>query len=330
MKNLLTKLIECQKLSYEESRNLMHGIAQNEVNEAQIAAILTAYIIRSISIDELRGFRQALKDLAIKVNLNDGYGIDLCGTGGDGKDTFNISTASSFVVAAAGYPVIKHCNYGATSISGSSNIMEHFGYRFSSNEGKLQKELDAAGICFLHAPLFHPAMKAVGPVRKQLGVKTFFNILGPLVNPANPSFQFSGVYSPEAGRIYSYLLQAENKKYFVIHSLDGYDEVSLTSPVRIFSRNGEIVMDFTGHGLDHVTPGEISGGTGIGQAAEIFSSILENRASPGQHSVILANAALAISCIDETKSIEESIQIANEAIISGKVSTTFKKLIEMQ
>jgi anthranilate phosphoribosyltransferase len=330
MKNLLIKLIECQKLSFEESRDLMHGIAHNEVNEAQIASILTAYIIRSISIEELRGFRQALTDLAVKADLNDGYGIDLCGTGGDGKDTFNISTASSFVVAAAGYPVIKHGNYGATSVSGSSNIMEHFGYRFSNDEGKLQKELDAAGICFLHAPLFHPAMKAVGPVRRQLGVKTFFNILGPLVNPANPRYQFSGVYSPEAGRIYSYLLQAENKKYFVLHSLDGYDEVSLTSPVRIFSRKGEMVMDFTVHGLKNVTPADISGGRSIVQAAEIFSSILENRASPGQHSVILANSALAISCIDETKSIEESIQIANEVIISGKASSTFKKLISMQ
>jgi anthranilate phosphoribosyltransferase len=330
MKNLLIKLIECQKLSFEESRDLMHGIARNEVNEAQIASILTAYIIRSISIEELRGFRQALTDLAVKVNLNDGYGIDLCGTGGDGKDTFNISTASSFVVAAAGYPVIKHGNYGATSISGSSNIMEHFGYRFSNDEAKMQKELDNAGICFLHAPLFHPAMKAVGPVRRQLGVKTFFNLLGPLVNPANPLYQFSGVYSPEAGRIYSYFLQSENKSHIVLHSLDGYDEVSLTSPVRIFTRKGEMIIDFTELGLKNVAPDQISGGRSIGQAAEIFSSVLENRASPEQHSVILANSALAISCIDETKTLEEAIHIANEVIISGKAFAAFKKLLQMQ
>ena len=260
MKKLLTKLIECQKLTFGESRDLMQGIAHNEVNEAQIASILTAFIIRSISIDELRGFRQALLDLAVKVNLNNGYGIDLCGTGGDGKNTFNISTASSFVVAAAGYPVIKHGNYGATSVSGSSNVMEYLGYRFSNEEAKLQKELDRTGICFLHAPLFHPALKTVGPVRKQLGVKTFFNMLGPLVNPASPQYQLSGVYSSEAGRIYSYFLQAENKKYIVLHSLDGYDEVSLTSPVRLFSQKGEMVKTYSGERLRKVEPDEIAGG----------------------------------------------------------------------
>lgn len=330
MKRLLIKLIECQKLTYEESRELMHGIANNEMNEAQIAAVLTAFIIRSISIEELRGFRHALTDLAIKVNLNDGYGIDLCGTGGDGKNTFNISTASAFVVAAAGYPVIKHGNYGATSISGSSNIMEHLGYKFSSNEGKLQRELDKAGICFLHAPLFHPALKAVGPTRKQLGTKTFFNMLGPLVNPANPRYQFSGVYSTEAGRIYSYFLQAEDKKYIVLHSLDGYDEVSLTSPVRIFSRKGEKIMDFAKAGLKKVAHIDIAGGKDIRESAEIFISVLENRGTPEQHSVILANSALAISCIDENKSFGECLEIAANAIISGKAARALKRLIDMQ
>ncbi|HEX2967546.1 MAG TPA: anthranilate phosphoribosyltransferase [Bacteroidales bacterium] len=330
MKRLLIKLIECQKLTFEESRQLMHGIAHNEMNEAQIAAVLTAFIIRSISIDELRGFRQALIDLAVRVNLNNGYGIDLCGTGGDGKNTFNISTASSFVVAAAGYPVIKHGNYGATSVSGSSNVMEHFGYKFSNDEGKLQRELDSAGICFLHAPLFHPALKAVGPTRKQLGIKTFFNILGPLVNPANPHYQLSGVYSIEAGRIYSYFLQAENKKYIVVHSTDGYDEVSLTAPVRLFSQKGETIMSFTEKGFKKVLPSDVSGGNTIAESAEIFISVLENRATPEQNAIVLANSALAISCIDETKSIEDSIDAAAETIKSGKASIVFKKLIKMQ
>jgi anthranilate phosphoribosyltransferase len=330
MKKLLIKLIECQKLTFQESRDLMHGIAQNEVNEAQIAAILTAFIIRSISIEELRGFRQALLDLAIKVNLNNGYGIDLCGTGGDGKNTFNISTASSFVVAAAGYPVIKHGNYGATAISGSSNVMEYLGYKFSNNEGKLQKELDMAGICFLHAPLFHPALKAVGPTRKQLGVKTFFNMLGPLVNPANPLYQLSGVYSTEAGRIYSYFLQTENRKYIILHSLDGYDEISLTSPVRIFSRKGEMIMDFRDNGLKKVEPSDITGGKDIGESAGILVSVLENRSTTAQRSVVLANSALAISCIDENKSFEESLDIAAEAIASGKAAGVLKRLIEIQ
>ena len=330
MKKTLIKLIECQKLTYEESRDLMYGIAHNEMNEVQIASVLTAYIIRSISIDELRGFRQALMDLAVKIKLNDGYGIDLCGTGGDGKNTFNISTVSSFVVAAAGYPVIKHGNYGATSVSGSSNIMEYLGYKFSNDERKLQNELDKAGICFLHAPLFHPALKAVGPARKQLGIKTFFNLLGPLVNPANPVCQLSGVYSSEAGRIYSYFLQSENKRYTVLHSLDGYDEVSLTSPVRLFSQNGEKLVDFTEKGMKRIDPKNITGGKSIKDAAEIFTSILENKATPEQHSVVLANSALAISCIDEKKTVDEALEIADSSIKSGKASGILKKLIDMQ
>ncbi len=330
MKQLLIKLIECQRLTFEESRSLMYAIAHNEVNDAQIASILTAFIIRTISIEELRGFRQALIDLAVRVKLNDGYGIDLCGTGGDGKNTFNISTVSSFVVAAAGYPVIKHGNYGATAISGSSNVMEYLGYRFSNQEDKLQKELSGTGFCFLHAPLFHPALKVVGPVRKQLGIKTFFNLLGPLVNPANPDFQFSGVYSPEAGRMYSYFLQAENKKFTVIHSLDGYDEVSLTAPVKLFSHREETLINFSEKGLRKVEPIDIAGGNTIGESAKIFVSILENQSTPEQHSVVLANSALAINCIDESKTLDESLIMAHEAIVSGKASRILKKLISMQ
>jgi anthranilate phosphoribosyltransferase len=330
MKELLIKLIECQKLTFEESRLLMYGIARNELNESQIALVLTAFIIRTISIEELRGFRQALIELAVRVNLNDGYGIDLCGTGGDGKNSFNISTASSFVVAAAGYPVIKHGNYGATSVSGSSNMMEYFGYRFSNEEGKLQKELDSAGICFLHAPLFHPALKAVGPVRRQLGIKTFFNLLGPLVNPANPEYRISGVYSSEAGRVYSYFLQAENIKYTVLHSLDGYDEISLTSPVKIFSNNGETLLDFRELGFKKLSPEDIAGGKTIEESAGIFISALENRATPEQHSVIVANAAIAINCIDGSKAIDECLDLADETIKSGKPADTFRKLMEIQ
>jgi anthranilate phosphoribosyltransferase len=330
MKQLLIKLIECQKLTLEESRSLMHGIAHNEVNEAQIAAILTSFIIRSISIEELRGFRQALIELAVRVNLNDGYGIDLCGTGGDGKNTFNISTLSSFVVAASGYPVIKHGNYGATSISGSSNILEYFGYRFSNQEEKLQKELDKTGICFLHAPLFHPALKVVGPIRKQLGIKNFFNMLGPLVNPANPQYQLSGVYSSEVGRVYSYFLQAENKKFIVLHSLDGYDEVSLTSPVKLFTNQGETLINFEDKGLKKINPKSIEGGDTIDEAAKIFLNVLENRATSGQYSVVVANSALAISCIDQSKTLNDCLGIAEETIVSGKASMLFKKLLSLQ
>jgi anthranilate phosphoribosyltransferase len=330
MKQLLIKLIECQKLSFEESKSLMHGIAHNEVNDAQIAAILTAFIIRPISIEELRGFRQALIDLAIKVNLNDGYGIDLCGTGGDGKNTFNISTLASFVVAAAGYPVIKHGNYGATSLSGSSNIMEYFGYKLSNNEDKLQQELSKTGICFLHAPLFHPALKVVGPVRKQLGIKSFFNMLGPLVNPANPTYQVTGVYSAEVGRVYSYFLQLENKKFIVLHSLDGYDEISLTSPVKLFTNKGEAVVNFEEKGLKKVSPESIAGGETMDKAGKIFLGVLENMSTPEQHSVVVANAALAISCIDGSKTLDDALLLAEETLVSGKAFRQFKKLICLQ
>jgi anthranilate phosphoribosyltransferase len=330
MKQLLIKLIECQKLTYEESKSLMNGIAHNEVNDAQIAAILTAFIIRPISIEELRGFRQALIDLAIRVSLNDGYGIDLCGTGGDGKNTFNISTISSFVVAAAGYPVIKHGNYSATSLSGSSNIMEYFGYRFSNNEDKLQQELSKTGICFLHAPLFHPALKIVGPVRKQLGIKSFFNMLGPLVNPANPTYQVTGVYSAEVGRVYSYFLQSENKKFIVLHSLDGYDEISLTSPVKLFTNKGETLVNFEEKGLKKITPKDIEGGETMDEAGKIFLGVLQNKSTSEQHSVVVANAALAINCIDESKTLEDALLFAEEILVSGKAFQLFKKLISLQ
>lgn len=330
MKELLIKLIECQKLTFEESKLLMNGIAHNEVNDAQIATILTAFIIRPISIEELRGFREALIDLAIRVNLNDGYGIDLCGTGGDGKNTFNISTLSSFVVAASGYPVIKHGNYGATSLSGSSNIMEFLGYRFSNIEEKLQEELTKTGICFLHAPLFHPALKVVGPVRKQLGIKSFFNMLGPLVNPANPHYQLTGVYSSEVGRVYSYFLQAENKKFTVLHSLDGYDEVSLTSPVKLFTNKGETLINFEEKGLKKVNPKSIAGGETMVESSKIFLEVLENRATPEQHSVVVANSALAICCIDESKTLEDGLSMAEETLISGKAFLLLKKLISLQ
>lgn len=330
MKQLLIKLIECQKLTFVESKSLMYGIAQNEVNDAQVAAILTAFLIRPISIEELRGFREALIELAIRVSLNDGYGIDLCGTGGDGKNTFNISTLSSFVVAASGYPVIKHGNYGATSLSGSSNIMEYLGYKFSNKEDKLQEELSKTGICFLHAPLFHPALKVVSPVRKQLGIKSFFNMLGPLVNPANPHYQLTGVYSSEVGRVYSYFLQAENKKFTVLHSLDGYDEVSLTSPVKLFTDKGETLINFEEKGFKKVNPKSIAGGLTMDESAKIFLGVLENMSTPEQHSVIVANSALAICCIDESKTLDDGLRIAEDTLISGKAFRLFKKLINLQ
>jgi anthranilate phosphoribosyltransferase len=330
MKEILIKLLECQVLTFDESRALMHGIVKNEVNEAQVASILTALIIRTVTIEELRGFRQALLDLAVRVNLNDGYGIDLCGTGGDGKNTFNISTASSIVVAASGYPVIKHGNYGATSVSGSSNVLEYFGYKFSTDQGKLRKELDETGFCYLHAPLFHPALKTVGPVRRQLGVKTFFNLLGPLVNPANPQYQMSGVFSPEAARVYSYFLQSERKKFAVVHSLDGYDEISLTSSLKLFTHKEETLLSLGEMGLNKVDPSAITGGNTLEEAAAIFISVIQNKATGQQSSVVLANAAMAICCIDGSITFNNAYLKARESVVSGRSSALFTRLMNMQ
>lgn len=330
MKKLISKLIEHQKLSFEESKDLIYKIAYNEANEAQMAAILTAYVMRHITIDEISGFRCALLELAQTVNLNDGDVMDLCGTGGDGKNTFNISTLSSFVVAAAGVPVAKHGNYGVSSVSGSSNVMEMLGYRFSNSASKLNEELKNTGITFLHAPLFHPALKAVAPIRQQLGIKTFFNLMGPLVNPSNPTYQLCGVYNAEVGRIYSYLLQSQDKKFNVVYSLDGYDEVSLTSPIKVFSTKGESLLNFQNYGLQNVNPYEIEGGKTLESSARIFIEILQGKGSPSQNRVIVANSALALKCYYEDKSLSTCIELAKEMLESGKAFNTFKNLINGQ
>ncbi len=330
MKRLLTKLIEHQKLTFDESKELMHKIAQNEANDSQIAAVLTAYIMRNITVEELQGFRSALMELALRVNLNDSKVIDLCGTGGDGKNTFNISTLSSFVAAGAGVPVAKHGNYGVSSISGSSNVMEQLGYKFSKEEAKLQNELEHAGICFMHAPLFHPALKVVGPIRRQLGIKTFFNLLGPLVNPATPQYQLSGVFNAEIGRIYSYFLQSQSQQFAVVYSLDGYDEISLTSPIKHFSQQGETLINFEDYGFSPLKPFDILGGSTIEESAKIFMNILTGKGTKAQNEVVIANSALAISCYDCNKQLPESIEIAREVLESGKALNTFKKLINLQ
>ena len=226
MKEILNQLINQQPLSKGQASDIMIRMANEEFSDVEIAAFLTTYLMRPISVEELAGFRDALLELAFKISLNVDQSIDLCGTGGDGKNTFNISTLSSFVVAGAGYKVVKHGNYGVSSVSGSSNVLEHLGYSFTNDENILNAQLDKTNICFLHAPLFHPAMKAVGPARRNLRVKTFFNLLGPLVNPASPSHQLVGVYDLHVSRLYQYFLQQLSRKYLIVHGLDGFDEVS--------------------------------------------------------------------------------------------------------
>ncbi len=330
MKLLLNRLLESQTLSRQEAFDLMHGIAGERLNHAQIAAVLASFIMRSISLEELMGFREALLELAVKPDLNNGDVIDLCGTGGDGKNTFNISTLASIVTAGAGIPVAKHGNYGVSSNSGSSNVMEHFGYRFSNDEDKLKRELDGAGITFMHAPLFHPALKAAGPVRKQLGIKSFFNILGPLVNPAKPHYQANGVFNLETGRIYSYLLQKESKGFMVVHSLDGYDEISLTSDTRVFSLNGEQIVSLDDFGFAPNRHEDLYGGEGVEDAAGIFLKVLRNEASEPQKNVVVANSAMAIKCYKMNLTLQEAVVLAEESLSSGRALKTFNKLIDLQ
>lgn len=330
MKVLLEKLLESQYLERHEAAELMRGIAGGALNDAQIAAVLSAYIMRSINLEELLGFRDAILELAHRVDLPNGETMDVCGTGGDRKNTFNISTLTAFVVAGAGIPVAKHGNYGVSSGFGSSNVMEYFGYKFTNDRDKLKRETDRAGICFMHAPLFHPALKAVGGVRKQLGVKTFFNILGPLVNPASPRYQLNGVFSIEAGRIFSYLLQREKKQFRVVYSLDGYDEVSLTSAVKIFSPDGEDLLQVSDFGLNMLRPDDLAGGNSVEGAAGIFRAVLENQSTRAQQDAVVANAALAIQCADRAADLAEAVQMARESLVSGRALNGFKQLMDIQ
>ncbi len=330
MKKILNKLFEHQKLSREEAYETLTEITRGEVNEAQIAAFLTVYLMRSISVEELDGFRQALLDLCIPLEVTDYQTIDLCGTGGDGKNTFNISTLASFVVAGAGGRVVKHGNYGVSSVCGSSNVLESLGYRFKNDGDALRHELDEAGICFLHAPMFHPALKNVGPVRKALGIKTFFNMLGPLVNPARPDCQLTGVFSLELQRIYGYLLQSPSGRSFdIIHTMGGYDELSLTAPAKSVSNRGEATFtpaDFGGE----VTEAELFGGDTVEEAKHIFINVLENKGTPAQHRVVVANSALALQCLSPETTLGDCIAQANESIVSGRALGALKKLISLQ
>lgn len=329
MKSILSKLFEMQRLSMEEAVSLMLSLTNGKANDSQISSILTVYNMRPPTLEEIQGFRIALLDLAIKVDINTGYAIDLCGTGGDGKNTFNISTTAAFIVAGAGIPVVKHGNYGVSSVTGSSNLMEVLGYKFSSNADKLKNEIDKANICFMHAPLFHPALKAVAPVRRQLGVKTFFNILGPLVNPANPKYQLIGTYSIEVGRLYAYLLKNQLIDYRIVHSLDGYDEVSLTGPIKVFTSKGDGCLAPESFGFEKVSHECLRGGQNPEDSADVFLSILNNKADSDKVNVTIANAALAISSFKNV-SIEEGVVLAKESLESGSAMNSFKKLMSLQ
>jgi len=325
MKEILNKLSSHKTLSKEEAKNILVNISRGEYNNSQVASFLTVFMMRNISVDELEGFKDALLELCIPIDLNNYNTIDLCGTGGDNKDSFNISTLSAFITAGAGIKVAKHGNYGVSSSCGSSNVLENLGIKFSNDQSFLQKCIEKSGICILHAPLFHPAMKHVAPIRKELGLKTFFNMLGPLVNPSSPKNQMVGVFNLELARLYSYLFQKSNKNFSIIHSLDGYDEISLTGKVKIISNKSEKILDPIDFNLKILDPKSIKGGKSVSDSAKIFMNILNNKGTNPQNNVAIANSGVAISTVEGT-SIEDGIKKAKESLNSGKALEAFKIL----
>ncbi|WP_116769934.1 anthranilate phosphoribosyltransferase [Maribacter litoralis] len=328
MKETLNKLINHEILSKEDAKRILVNIAKGDYNTSQIAAFLTVYMMRSITIEELEGFRDALLDLCLAVDLSAYNPIDLCGTGGDGKDTFNISTLASFVTAGAGVKVTKHGNYGVSSKCGSSNVMEFLGIKFSNDAGFLEKCIDEAGICVLHAPLFHPAMKNVAPIRKDLAVKTFFNMLGPMVNPAFPKNQMVGVFNLELARMYGYLYQKTDKNFTVLHALDGYDEISLTGSTKTISNTTEAMLKPSDFGVAEIKQSDIVGGDGIESSAQIFMNVLQGKGTEPQNNVVCANAGIAIATVENLTPIE-GFEKAKESLLSGNGLVALKKIQEL-
>ena len=329
MKAILNELIDHRSLTKETAKKVLVDLTTGKFNPSQTTAFMTVYMMRSITVDELQGFRDAMLELCLRVDFDQPV-MDVCGTGGDGKNTFNLSTLSSFVVAAAGQPVAKHGNYGVSSACGSSNVMEYFGYKFTNDIDALKRSLDHANICFMHAPLFHPAMKNVAPIRKDLGVKTFFNMLGPMVNPAFPSRQLVGVFSLELARQYGYLYQNTTKDFLILHSVDGFDEVSLTGPIKVFDNEGEKMIAPDDLDLPVLDYDDIRGGTSIEESAKIFMAVLERKATTAQSNAVIANAALALYAANQKEGIPKAVIKAREALESGKALETFRKLIDSQ
>ncbi len=329
MKNLLYNLFEHKYLEREEARAVLQNIANGAYSDVQIASLITVFLMRNISVEELCGFRDALMEMCLPIDLAEFAPLDIVGTGGDGKNTFNISTASCFVVAGAGYSVVKHGNYGATSVSGASNVMENHGVKFSSSVDSLRRSIEGSGVAYLHAPLFNPAMKAVAPVRKGLGVRTFFNMLGPLVNPSRPRYQLLGVYNLPLLRLYSYTYQASDVNYAVVHSLDGYDEISLTSNFKVATQSAEKIYTPESLGFRRCSEAELSGGDSVDDAAKIFDDVMNNRATEAQTNAIVANSAFALSIRCPERTIEECIAMARESIESGSALAAFRSFVKL-
>jgi anthranilate phosphoribosyltransferase len=330
MKKILQYLFEYKTLPREQAKEIIINIGKGIYNETEIASFITVFLMRSITIEELQGFRDGLLELCVPVDLNGYRVMDIVGTGGDGKNTFNISTLACFIVAGAGQKVAKHGNYGASSVSGASNVMEQLGYKFKNDSAQLKKEVEEAGICFLHAPLFHPALKTVAVIRKNFGLRTFFNMLGPMVNPVSPDYQLVGVYNLEMARIYNYLLQQTGKPFTIIHGLDGYDEISLTNDTKVITNKGEKIMTPEALGKRMVIAEDISGGGTVEEAAKIFQTIIKGEGSWSQNAVVLANAAMALNCTGNFADYEEAYQAVVDSLESGKAYAVLQKLIALQ
>lgn len=330
MKETLEKLVNGENLDKNDAKEALKTLASGEIPEAVIASFLTVYLMREITPAELSGFREALLELSLPVSISSDLILDVCGTGGDARDTFNISTAAAFVLAGAGITVIKHGNYGVSSACGSSNVLEYLGYRFSNQPDKLRKEAETTGITYLHAPLFHPAMKSVGPVRKALQMKTFFNILGPMVNPARPTHQLIGVYDPKVQDLYYSVYKNSEVRFRIIWSTDGFDEISLTSDVRVLSDGGEKILSPQSLGFEKLKPEQLYGGKTVKESAEIFLSVLKGEASSARQDVVLANAAMAMELCFPEKSFDECRTLATETIASGKAFDALTRLMDLQ
>ena len=329
MKELLYKMFGHKSLSKEEAKQVLLNISDGRYNDSQLSAFMTVFLMRSITTEELAGFREAILERRVVVDLDCHDAIDIVGTGGDGKNTFNISTAACFVVAGAGYRVVKHGNYGASSVSGASNVLEQHGVKFTGHSGRLQQSLEESGVAYLHAPFFSPALKSVGPVRRALGVRTFFNMLGPLVNPVRPHYQLLGVYNLKLARLYNYLYQESGVNYTIVHSLDGYDEVSLTSPFKVLNNQGEGIYTPRQIGFRGSREEELTGGDTVEEASRIFDRILAGKASTGQEDCVVANAAFAIKTLRPEVSLTDAIAVGRESIHSGKARRVFELFLQL-
>lgn len=327
MKEILNQLYQHKRLSKSQAKQILIDIAAEKYNDAHLASFMTVFMMRPITANELAGFREALKELAIQVDLSEFNTIDIVGTGGDGKDTFNISTLTSFIVAGTGQKVAKHGNYSVSSKSGSSDMLESFGYEFTNDETTLKSHLEKANICFLHAPKFHPAMKAVGPTRKALALKTFFNMLGPLVNPSSPQNSMLGTFNLEVARLYNYILQEEDSNYGIVHALDGYDEISLTSGFKLFTKHGEQLINPEDLGQQRILQSDIYGGDSVEAAAKIFKTILNGNGTKAQNNVVLTNAAFALKIIDSSKSFDDAFEEAKDSLFGGKAKQCLERLV---